>query len=180
LPSRQGSPEKVHHVVDDHRDAALVCLGEQAVEVGERAVVGLDGAVVLHRIAVVAVFALEDRHQPQPGDAQRLQVVEPAGQAGEIADAVAVAVLVGANQHLHEHAAARPAGRQRAGHGCGRHGAEVGNGRGAGRGGRRSAGGQHAEGQRRQRPPPARQRAGEAHHLQGFSARAFLASSSEV
>jgi len=92
----------VHHVVEDHADAARMRLFQQFVQVGQRAVGGLDVAVVGHRVAMVAVLALADRHQPEAGDAQVAQVIELRGEAAQVADAVAVAVLEAAHEDLHE------------------------------------------------------------------------------
>ena len=113
LEQRMVGRAVVDHVVHDHADAARVRLLDQLVEVSQRAVVGLDRAVVGHGVAVVLVLAACDRHQPQPRDSQRLQVVEPADQALEVADAVAVAVLVTPDIDLHE-GAVPPVRRQRA------------------------------------------------------------------
>lgn len=49
------------NVIDDHADASLVRLGMQPVEVGERAVLKLDVAVVDHCVPMIAVVASEDR-----------------------------------------------------------------------------------------------------------------------
>ena len=146
----------VHHVVDDHADAAGVGLAQQFVEVGERAVFGGDGAVVGDGVAVVAVLARVDRHQPQARDAEFLQVIEPRGQPLQVTDAVAVAVLVGADEDFHEDAALPVRGQRAAGVGRG-DGADAGgiNGR-RGCGGRvapttAAAASQQREGQRQQR-----------------------------
>ena len=51
-----------------------------------RAEVGADGAVVLDGVSpvVVAVAGLQQRHQVEVGDAERLEVVEPRGQPGQV------------------------------------------------------------------------------------------------
>ncbi len=74
------------------------------VEIGQRAVVGLDVAVVGNRVAVVVVLAGGDGHQPQAAHAQVVQVVQARREAAQVADAVAVAVLVAADEHFHERA----------------------------------------------------------------------------
>ena len=61
-------------------------------EVGHRAEAGVDRGVVGHVVAVVAVRGGVEGHQPEAGDAEAGEVVEPLGQAQEVADAVAVAV----------------------------------------------------------------------------------------
>ena len=52
----------------------------------------IDVAVVGDVVAVVAAGARIERQQPERGDAEVPQIIEPLGQAGEIADAVVVAV----------------------------------------------------------------------------------------
>ena len=56
-----------------------------------RAEVGIDAAVVGDVVAVVLAGARIERQQPERVDAEVLQIVELLGQAGEVADAVAVA-----------------------------------------------------------------------------------------
>jgi hypothetical protein len=137
----------VHDVVDDHSDAARMGLRDEFVEVGDGAVVGLDGAVVGHRVAVVVVLALRDGHQPHALDAEVAQVVEPAGEALQVALAVAVAVLVAADEDLHERAVL-PAVRQRAARVRGGHVAHVDGRRRRGRRRRAAATAATAGGQR--------------------------------
>ena len=57
-----------------------------------RAEVGIDAAIVGDVVAVVLAGARIERQQPQRVDAEVLQIIELLGQAGEVADAVAVAV----------------------------------------------------------------------------------------
>jgi hypothetical protein len=104
----------VDHVVHDDAHPARVRLRDQFVEVGQRAEGRLDVAVVRDRVAVVAVAAAGDRHEPQAGHAERVQVVEPLVQALEIADAIAVAVGVAAHVDFRE-GAMHPVGWQGAG-----------------------------------------------------------------
>ena len=65
-------------------------VGDEAVEVGEVAVVGVDVEVVGDVVAVVALRRRVDRAQPDGVDAERRDVVEPAAEALEVADAVTV------------------------------------------------------------------------------------------
>ena len=51
-------------------------------------------------VTVVAVGVAGDGHEPQAAHAQRLQVVQGLDQAAQVADAVAVAVLVAAHEDL--------------------------------------------------------------------------------
>ena len=83
-----------------HADAALVRLVDEAIEVLERAVARMDALVVGDVVAVVAQRRRVEGQQPERVDAEALQVVELLGQAGEVADAVAVAVEEGADVRL--------------------------------------------------------------------------------
>jgi hypothetical protein len=93
----------VDHQVHDQRDAALVQPLEHRVEIGHRPHLGHDGAVVADVVAVVVVGGLVDRVEPHDVHAQALDVVEPGGDAPEVADAVAVAVLEAARVDLIDH-----------------------------------------------------------------------------
>ena len=83
--------------VDDDADAALLAAVGELDEVAERAVARIDVVVVRDVVAVVAAGRGLERHQPDGGDAQALQIVQAAHQAREIADAVAVGIHVGAD-----------------------------------------------------------------------------------
>ncbi len=91
-------------VVDDQLDhdlhVALVGGVEELLEVVERAVGGVDVDVVGDVVAVVAQGRGEEGQEPEAGDAEVLEVVEAGDQAGEVADAVAVGVLEGADVQL--------------------------------------------------------------------------------
>ena len=82
----------VDHELGDDPQVAALGFGHEAAEIPHRAEVGIDAAIVGDVVAVVAAGARIERQQPQRGDAEVLQIVEPFGQAGEIADAVVVAV----------------------------------------------------------------------------------------
>ena len=82
----------VHDEVDDDPDATVFGLVQQLGEVAERAQPRVDGVVVGHVVAVVAIRRRVDRVEPQTGHAEPAQVVEPADQAAEVADAVVVGV----------------------------------------------------------------------------------------
>ena len=80
--------------IDDHADAERLRVIHEVDEVAERAVLVVDAVVVGDVVAVVAVGRGIERLQPDAGDAEPREVVEPAHQPFEIADAVAVGVLV--------------------------------------------------------------------------------------
>src|SRR6185436_5451780 len=76
---------------DDTQLAPLRLLHQAAV-VLNGADIRIDLTIVRDVVAVVASGRWIERQQPQRGDTEILQVAEPRGEAGEIADAVAVAV----------------------------------------------------------------------------------------
>ena len=82
----------VHDEVEDHADPALLRFGDQAVEVGERAVHGIDLLVVGDVVAEVHLRRREAGGDPDRSNSEILQVVELRGDAVEISDAVTVAV----------------------------------------------------------------------------------------
>jgi hypothetical protein len=74
--------------------------GDERVEVGKRAVDGIDRVVVGDVVAEVGVRRRVDRRQPDGVGAEVLDVVEPRGDPAQVADAVAVRVLEGARVDL--------------------------------------------------------------------------------
>ena len=90
----------VEDQLGDDAQAALVGLADERLEVAQRAVLGLTLGVVGDVVAVVLQRRRIERQQPDRGDAQVLQVVELLGQPLEVADAVAVAVVEGADVQL--------------------------------------------------------------------------------
>ena len=77
----------------DDPEAAPVRFADELAEVGAGAVVRVDPVIVGDVVAVVAQRRRIERQQPDRVDAEILDVVELLGEAGEIADAVAVAVV---------------------------------------------------------------------------------------
>jgi hypothetical protein len=84
----------VDHQVDDHADAPVVGLVQQFGEVAEAAEPRVDGVVVGDVVAAVATRRRVDRVEPQAGDAEPVEVVEPADQAPEVTAAVLGGVRV--------------------------------------------------------------------------------------
>ncbi len=82
----------VGHPVEQEAHSSVVKTGEQVVEVGVGPEHRVDAAVVGDVVAEVAHRRGEDRRQPQRVDTEIGQVVELAGDAGEVADAVAVRI----------------------------------------------------------------------------------------
>lgn len=66
-------------------------LGDEVFEVGERAVVGIDGHVVDDVVAVLRIAGV-DGQQPDARHAQVVEIIEFGRDAVQVADAVAVAV----------------------------------------------------------------------------------------
>ena len=80
------------HQVDDHLEAQLVGSREQRVGVGEAAEDGVDVPVVGDVVPRVGLRGAVERRQPHGVDAELAQVGQPGGDAGQVADAVAVGV----------------------------------------------------------------------------------------
>ena len=94
--------------IDDHADAALLAAMGEFDEVAERAVARIDAVIVRDIVAVVLAGRRLERHQPDRGDAEPVQIVQPPQQAPEIADAVAVGVHIGADGKAIDHAVLVP------------------------------------------------------------------------
>ena len=83
----------VHHQVGDDPHAALVRLLEEQHRVADVAVLREHGEEVGDVVAAVAQGRVVEGQQPDAVDAEPLQVVEPLGEAPQVAGAVAVAVV---------------------------------------------------------------------------------------
>jgi len=83
----------VEHQLGDHPQAPPVRLAQEELEILERAAVRVHVGVVGDVVPVVAQRGRVERKEPEGGHAQVLKVVEAAGEAAEIAETVAVAVL---------------------------------------------------------------------------------------
>ena len=81
--------------IDEDADASVVGLVDQLDEVAERAQVGMDRVEVGDVVAVVPIRARMDGVQPDAGDTEPGQVVEPVDEARQVADPVPVGILVG-------------------------------------------------------------------------------------
>jgi hypothetical protein len=80
--------------VEQDADPALPRLLDQPLERRHVAEVGVDVAVVRDVVAPVLVRGRVDRVQPEPGDAEPLEVLELAADPLEVTDAVAVGIRV--------------------------------------------------------------------------------------
>ena len=83
-------------------------IGDERVEIAERAEQGIDAAIVGDVVAEVGHRRGIDRRNPDRVDAEALQITEPAPDAAEIADAIAVRVLERARIDLVDDAALPP------------------------------------------------------------------------
>ena len=83
----------VDHQVDDDPDPAAVRRLQEHREIAKAAQPGMDVVIVGDVVAAVAARGGMDRVQPQAVDPEPGQVVQPAGQPGEVTGTVAVGVL---------------------------------------------------------------------------------------
>ena len=93
----------VDHQVEDDAHSAFVAGGDQAPKVVDGAHLVHDAPVVSDVVAHVLVGGREDGGEPQAVDAQVVQVGDLRQDAGQITDAVAVAVREGPRVDLVEH-----------------------------------------------------------------------------
>ena len=94
--------------VDRHLDPALVRVGDELVEVGERAEERIDVDIVCDVVAVVGLRRGVEGRQPERVDAELLQVGQPGADALQVADTVPVRVLEAADIDLVEGGAPPP------------------------------------------------------------------------
>ena len=102
----------VHDEVGDHAHAELVRLVDEAAEVVDDAVVGMDAEEVRDVVAAVLERRGVHRQQPDAVDPEPLEVLELLGQPAQVARPVAVAVEEPADVDLVED---RPLEPQRVG-----------------------------------------------------------------
>jgi len=79
--------------VEQDADVSSVRFSQERIEVRERAELGIDVPVFANVVAEIAVRRRHDRVQPQVRDSQPFEVIEPADDARQIADAVVVGIL---------------------------------------------------------------------------------------
>ena len=94
--------------VDDDADAALLAAMGEFDEVAERAVARIDAVIVRDVVTVVLAGRGLERHQPDRGDAEPVQIIQPPQQALEVADAVAIGIHIGADGKAIDHAVLVP------------------------------------------------------------------------
>ncbi len=99
--------------VDQDPDPTPMRLGDQPVEVGQGAVRRIDGTVVGHVVAVVDLRRRVERREPDRVDAERIgrsviEVVEPGGDARQVADSIVVRIAEAARVDLVHHTVPPP------------------------------------------------------------------------
>jgi hypothetical protein len=102
--------------VEQDADSSLTSVGNERVEVGERAEVGVHVAVVGDVVAPVLVRRREGGVQPDAVDTEPLEVVETIAEPDQVSDPVVRRVRERARVDLIEHAGAPP-GLRGASHG---------------------------------------------------------------
>ena len=90
----------VEHHVQHQADAAPVRLADKLLQILHRAVARVNGTVVGHIIAVVALGRGEERRQPEIVNAQVGEVVQFRGDALQIAEAVTIRIHEGFRVNL--------------------------------------------------------------------------------
>ena len=104
----------VDHQIHHDLQTALVRFGKQLVHILQRAEQRIDILIIGNIVAVVVLRRLVDRAQPHHVHAKIGQIIKTAGDAFQIADAVAVRVLEGTRVHLIYHRVGPPWVRGRA------------------------------------------------------------------
>src|SRR5258708_39340331 len=89
--------------IDDDADAARLAAMGELDEIARGAVARIDAVIVGDVVAVILAGRWLERHQPDRGDAEPVQVIQPPQQAFEVADAVTVGVHIGADGKTVEH-----------------------------------------------------------------------------
>ena len=114
----------VDHQIHHDLQTALVRFGKQLVHILQRAEQRIDILIIGNIVAIVILRRLVDRAQPHHVHAKIGQIIETAGDAFQVADAVAVRVLEGTRIHLVHHRVGPPRVRGRAvgTHGVGKDG----------------------------------------------------------
>ncbi len=100
----------VEHHVEQDADVVVARGGEQAVEVGEGAVLGVDGGVAGDVVAEVDLGRGVHGRDPDGVDAEGLEVGEALSDAVEVADAVVICVLKAARVDLVDDGVVIPGG----------------------------------------------------------------------
>jgi len=98
----------IQHQVQNDADAAPVRLGRQPVEVLQRAETRVHGGVIADIVTEISIGRGIERGKPDGVNAKLGKVIETRRDAGQVAEAVAVAVSEGARVDLVDDAVAPP------------------------------------------------------------------------
>ena len=98
----------VRDQIEEHADAAIARVGDQRVEILERAQIRVHSAVVGHVVAPVVVRRGHRRVQPDPVDIQPREMIQARANSLQIADSVVVGVRERAWVKLVKHAVPPP------------------------------------------------------------------------
>ena len=91
------------HQIDHHPQTQIMRLGHQCIKVREIAEHRIDVAIVAHVITVILHWRREERRNPDRVHPERGNMLEPRGDARQIANAIAIAVLIAAWIDLIDH-----------------------------------------------------------------------------
>jgi hypothetical protein len=87
----------IHHEIDNDPNAALRSRVGEFNEIAEAAVGRVDAVITRNIVAVVASRGGLERHQPNRGYAEAVQIIQTAHQALEVTGPITVGVHVGAD-----------------------------------------------------------------------------------
>ena len=90
----------VHHQIHHKLDAVLMCGRQQLVEIGHRTELGHNRPVIRNIVAIIVIRRGVNRGKPDNIYTQLRQVRDFFGDAGQIADAVAIGVVEGTRVNL--------------------------------------------------------------------------------
>src|SRR5450432_626130 len=82
----------IHHQIDEHAYAALLASMRELDKIAQSAVAEIDAVVIGDVVAVIAQWRWLERHQPDRGHAQSMEIIQSPHQSGEVADTVSVGV----------------------------------------------------------------------------------------
>ena len=90
----------VHHQIHHELDAVLMCGRQQLVEIGHCAELGHNRPIIRNIVAIIVVRGGIDRGKPDNIYTQLRQVRDFFGDAGQIADTIAIGVVEGTRVNL--------------------------------------------------------------------------------
>ena len=89
----------IHHKIQNQVDVPTLTFCQQRVEILHCAVLRIDGVIVRNIILVIGGTGV-DRHKPDTGDSQFLQIVQLGTDAIQVANAVAVRIAKRVNKNF--------------------------------------------------------------------------------